>query len=244
MERLFVVFISFIVLLTWASCKHEPYGPIDGPVTGPVDTIPVLPPIVSDCDPDSIYYENTIVPLLSSSCGSSTIYCHSVPTDDNDGIVFNSYNDLINNAEEDLIIPGNANDSKMIDVIQDGDMPPDTSSFTISPENQALLTLWINQGAQNNGCNSGCDTTNVSYQDDVYPIISLVCSSCHSGSDPSGGILLTNYANISSEAVNGLLLSAISWDGNAAQMPDNGPQLDECYINLIQIWVDNGALDN
>lgn len=217
---------------------------MDPPVYPPNDTIPDLPPLESDCDSDSVYYENTIAPLLSSSCGSSTVNCHNGPTDENDDIDLSSWWAIINSEEEDLVIPGDPGESKMIDVINDGDMPPDTSSFSITADQQDLIEMWIQQGAQNNGCNEGCDTTDVSFQDDVFPIVSLYCTSCHSGSDPDAGILLTNYDNISSEALSGTMMDAINWTGSVEPMPYESDQLPECYLNLIQIWVDNGALDN
>ena len=36
-----------------------------------------------------------------------------------------------------------------------------------------------------------CDTTNVSYATDVWPIIESNCVVCHSGAAPSGNIKLT-----------------------------------------------------
>lgn len=243
MKSIFFFIISISTLLVWSSCTHEVIQPVDPPGGQPSDSIPDLPPLVSDCDDDSVYYENTIAPLLSSSCGSSVVYCHNGPTDDNDETDLSSWA-AIYYSNEDLVIPGDPNESKLIDEINDGDMPPDTSSFSITSEQAALLATWIQQGAQDNGCNEGCDTTNVSFQDDVFPIVSLYCTSCHSGSDPDGGVLLTNYSNISSEAVSGTMLDAINWTGSIEPMPYQADQLPECYINLIQIWVDNGALDN
>ena len=233
--------ISFFFL---ASCTHEVIGPLD-PVPGqPNDSIPTLPPLVSDCDPDSIYYENTIAPLLSSSCGSSNVNCHNGPSDQNDEIDLSSWWAIMNSNEGDLVIAGNPFGSEMIDEILDGNMPPDTSSYSISNEQIDFLIDWIAQGAAENGCNEGCDTSNVSFQDDIFPIVTLYCTSCHSGSSPDGGFYLTDYSSISNAVLNGNVIDAISWEGNVTPMPYNGNQIPQCYIDLIQIWANNGAPEN
>jgi ribosomal protein S16 len=236
-------FIFLLSIFAWASCTHEVIGPIVPPSNTPTDTIQPPPPLESDCDSDSIYYANTIAPLLMSSCGSSVVYCHNGPSDENDGIDLSSWASIYY-SNEDLVVPGDPNDSKIIDVINDGEMPPDTSSYSISNDQRDIIAAWIQQGAQNNSCNEGCDTSNVTFQDDIFPIVSLYCTSCHSGANPDGGVLLTNYSTISSEAVNGSMLDAINWIGTVEPMPYQSDQLPECYINLIQIWVDNGAQDN
>jgi hypothetical protein len=47
------------------------------------------------CDPDTIYFQNTILPLLQSSCGVSG--CHD-PGTASDGIILTSYDDIINSG--------------------------------------------------------------------------------------------------------------------------------------------------
>ena len=47
---------------------------------------------------------------------------------------------------------------------------------------------------------SPCDTTNVTYTQSVWPIISNNCTNCHSGSTPSGNISLENYDEIAAAA--------------------------------------------
>ncbi len=244
MKKHYIFLLSVFALLIGSSCTHEVLSPINNTPPTPNDSIPDLPPIESDCDSDSIYYTNTIAPLLGSSCGSSTVYCHNSPSDENEQIDLSSWWSIMNGDEDELVIPGNPFNSKMIEKILEGEMPPDTSSFSITNDQIDLLTAWIAQGAQDNSCNEGCDTTNVSFQSDIFPIISLYCTSCHSGSDPNGGTLLDNYSNIRNAAVNGNLIDAINWQGTVVPMPFELDQLNECYINLIQIWVDNGALDN
>jgi len=244
MKKHYIFLLSVFTLFIGSSCTHEVLTPINNAPPTPNDSIPDLPPIESDCDSDSIYYTNTIAPLLGSSCGSSTVYCHNAPTDENEQIDLSSWWSIMNGDEDELVIPGDPFNSKMIEEIYDQNMPPDTSIYSISNEQFYSLMTWIEQGALDNYCNDGCDTINVTFQADILPIITDNCFSCHSGSTPSAGLMLTNYSNISDAAVNGNLIDAINWQGNVAPMPYEGIQLIECDINLIQIWVDNGALDN
>ena len=207
MKQIVFFIFSLLILIFWASCKHDPLEPFDpNGAINPGDTIPLPPDFISDCDPDSVYFLNQIVPLLEISCGSSVISCHDGPNSTSE-ISFNTYEDLFINIEDDpnkspkyLIVPGNISQSEMIEAINETDtedkMPPDTSDYSISASGEQMLEDWINQGALNNGCNEGCDSTDVSFQNDIFPIIYNYCTGCHSGPDPSGGLVLTDYDGI------------------------------------------------
>lgn len=89
-----------------------------------------------------------------------------------------------------------------------------------------------------------CDTINVSYSQDVWPIISSNCTSCHSGGAPSGNVYLDNYDNIVIAANNGSLMGAIKHENGYSPMPKGGAMLSDCNIAIIQKWVDDGTPDN
>jgi len=89
-----------------------------------------------------------------------------------------------------------------------------------------------------------CDTTNVTYSQDVWPVIGANCTSCHSGSAPSGNILLSNYDEIVVQAKNGNLIGAITHAPGYSPMPKDGSQLPPCNITHIQVWINNGTPDN
>ena len=94
-----------------------------------------------------------------------------------------------------------------------------------------------------------CDTTNVTYSADIWPVISDNCVSCHSGGAPSGNISLENYDQIKAQAVipagqPGSLYGAISHDPGNSAMPKSGAKLSECSIAKIKKWIDDGALNN
>ena len=91
---------------------------------------------------------------------------------------------------------------------------------------------------------AACDTTNVSYSNDVWPIISSNCTSCHSGGAPQGNVSLENYDDIVIAANNGSLLGAIKHEDGWSPMPKGGGMLNDCDISKIEIWVNDGTPDN
>jgi len=93
-----------------------------------------------------------------------------------------------------------------------------------------------------------CDSTGtISYQTQIKPILTNSCganNSCHNTQGAGGGVILENHAGVKA-AANGKLLSSITWDGNAQQMPKGSPsKLNSCSIAKIQKWVTAGALNN
>jgi len=96
---------------------------------------------------------------------------------------------------------------------------------------------------------ANCDTDNMSYANDVWPVINASCTGCHSGANPSGGIKLENYTDVSAagaigEGNYGSLYGAISHASGNSPMPKNGTKLSDCTIAKIKAWIDQGMLDN
>jgi len=99
------------------------------------------------------------------------------------------------------------------------------------------------------GEGSDCDTTNVTFSGTIFPMINSNCTGCHSGSAPSGNILLTDYATISAQAAipagqAGSLYGAITHDPGNSAMPKNGTKLSDCMIKQVKVWIDAGIPDN
>lgn len=82
-----------------------------------------------------------------------------------------------------------------------------------------------------------CDTSNITFSNDVLPIINARCTSCHSGSTPSGNVTLENYESIVTAANNGSLLGVIRHESGWLPMPKNGAKLDNCTITKFEIWI-------
>ena len=93
----------------------------------------------------------------------------------------------------------------------------------------------------NNSCN---DTINVTYSAKIVPILNSYCTSCHSGSNPSGNIKLDAYASVKALVDNGKLLGSIKQNGTAIAMPQGGGKLDDCKIAAFSKWIQAGAPNN
>jgi hypothetical protein len=227
-------------LLVLGSCVHDPVIP-EGWVPPPPP--PDTPGVDRPCDPDSVYFANTILPLLNSNCGIPG--CHD-PATASDGVVLTDYNSIINTAD---VRPGNPGGSDLYEVITEDDpdkiMPPPGSGLSpLTPEQIMDIFTWINQGAPNNACDAECDTSNVTFSGSVWPLLQASCTGCHSGSAPQGGVRLDGYDEIAVYAANGLLANVLTGAGGATPMPFNQPPLSECRQRIIQIWIQDGYPDN
>lgn len=216
-----------LILMTLVSCKHEPPPDLDGTWA-------------ESCNPDTVYFGNTILPLLVSNCGMSG--CHDEASH-KDGIIVTDYYSLMNS---DIIDIGNANNSDLIEAITENDpddiMPPPPSAPLTTEQINAIRT-WINQGAKFNNC-VGCDTLNYTFNAYILPIIQTNCSGCHSGGSPYANLSLTNYSQIVSTVNDGSLMHSLHGTGGYSIMPKNTSGLQSCKITQIQKWINDGAPNN
>jgi len=94
-----------------------------------------------------------------------------------------------------------------------------------------------------------CSTENMSFSQDVWPVINASCTGCHSGSSPSGNIALENYTDVAAAAAidagnYGSLYGTISHASGNSPMPKGSSKLSDCTISQIKAWIDQGAMDN
>ena len=96
------------------------------------------------------------------------------------------------------------------------------------------------------GGTQSCDTVNMKYTEDVVPILSANCYSCHGTGNTagSGGILLEGYANLQKWANDGYLVGNVTHAPGYIGMPYGLPELPSCEVNTIVDWVNNGAQNN
>jgi len=92
--------------------------------------------------------------------------------------------------------------------------------------------------------NVECDTTNLSFKDDIKPIIDSKCatSGCHAEKLPSGYNFDT-YEGVTLLIPSGRFMASINHTG-PKPMPKDLPKLDECTIAKITAWVNAGAPEN
>jgi hypothetical protein len=198
----------------------------------------------SSCDPDTVYFQNTVLPLIATGCAVSG--CHDATTRKH-GVQLTDYTSIMQTGG---VYAGNPNGSKLYTILSSGGgdkddniMPPyPRAPFTTTQKN--IVKNWILQGAKNNFCDSGCDTTNVTFSGSVFPMIESYCLNCHNGSSPGGGIYLRNYNELVAVANNGKLMGSIRHDQGYSPMPKNGNKLSDCQISTFNIWIKNGTPNN
>ncbi len=202
------------------------------------DTTFVGPDPGHPCDPDTIYFERDLLPILQSACAQPG--CHDAITQQ-DGVRLTDYASVMATGK---IKPGDPEDSELYEVITDPDpdkrMPPPPNS-TLPADQIAMVEKWIQQGAQNLFCDDEeCDTTNVTYSTVVEQIINQHCYGCHNNGNPLGGLSLEGYDKVVSIANDGRLMGTITHEPGYPAMPKNGMKLSDCKILLIETWINNG----
>jgi hypothetical protein len=94
------------------------------------------------------------------------------------------------------------------------------------------------------GGGGGCDTTAMSFSQDIAPVFAQYCNVCHSSAAQLGSVVLDNYADVIVEVENGRLLGAIKQESGYSPMPQGGGKLDDCTISKVSAWINQGAPDN
>ncbi len=211
------------------ACKHD--VPIPEPSNDPT--------VSENCSTDTVYFQNTILPILVSNCAMSG--CHDAGSA-SEGIVLTDYVQIISTGSID---PGNAGNSDLFDAITEDNpdkiMPPPGGS-SLSEEEINSIQIWINQGAKNNSCAS-CDTSVYTFSAGVWPIVESNCQGCHTTSNAGNNYHQFNNWNdivADSEAFWG----SISNTGGYSIMPQNTNGLNDCQKIIIRIWLDAGAPNN
>ena len=197
---------------------------------------------------DTICFTQNILPILTSSCGITG--CHDAASH-RGGYVLINYTTLTQHQGD--IVPFNPNSSHIYQVTttggEEGIMPPPPKSPLTSQQTETFRK-WIAQGASNSDCPLlSCDTTGtILFSTQVWPIVQNSCLGCHNGTSPSGGVNLSNYQNVKVYADNirngiPVIDGAISQMTGFFAMPPSG-KLDKCLIRKIELWIQQGKLNN
>lgn len=92
-----------------------------------------------------------------------------------------------------------------------------------------------------------CDTNNVTFNKDIVPIIEQKCgvgSACHSAIGSNSDVSLANYNDVTAVVSTGQFLGSIMHDSNYEPMPKDEGMLDDCKINTIKAWINQGLKEN
>ncbi|MDX5513732.1 MAG: c-type cytochrome [Hymenobacteraceae bacterium] len=235
--RIFAGICMLALVAQLYGCKHEP--PVQPANPAANDNTPTDE---GDCDPDVVYFERDVLPILVSNCAMDG--CHDAQTAE-DGVRLYGYNEVINTAD---VRPHNLRGSDLYEMITEDDedkrMPPSPKQ-RLSQAQINLIAKWINQGAKNLSCTENtCDTTTVTFSGSVQPILQKNCLGCHSGTTPSGNLNFGQVAVVQSVAQNGKLNGVITHTPGFKAMPQGGKKLSDCDIAKIQIWIKGGAQNN
>ncbi|MCB9169557.1 MAG: hypothetical protein H6594_04300 [Flavobacteriales bacterium] len=232
---LFVMAVMLMLMLP--SCKHEPLLPPEQIFTSEGGTGGTAEPIDTNvyCDPDTVYFQQTILPMLVTYC--ATPGCHDAISHE-EGVRLYDYQHIMQQVH-----PYDPGHSDLYDEVQDGDMPPNNSP-QLSNAQQQLLYDWIMQGAQNNSCESTCNLDNVTWSGTILPLFELKCNGCHGGSNPQGSLSLNSWSVANTVAMDGRLAGAVQHVVDFSAMPPSGGMLPQCDIDKILIWVQAGAPNN
>ena len=219
MLSLSLLFIGMIL----TSCTTDPYG-----------TPPVIDPMDENaCAEGVISFQYEILPLVTSSCAKSG--CHD-PIRHKEGLILNSYSGIMK-----IVKPGKSNKSKLFKSLKDyGEdlMPPPPDKLTA--EQIDLIGSWIDQGAKETMCTTGCDPNSFTFSKDIFPMMKTSCIGCHNDQLESGGINLKNYNNIRDVVDKGRLLGTAKHDTGFSPMPP-GQMLSDCNIKQLEKWIAAGA---
>lgn len=221
---------------------------------------PLPPPMVSG--QDAISFTKTIAPILVTNCGR----CH-VRRNRGDFSAAN-YQALMDSTH---VSPGMADESRLIEVIVDGDMPP---NGTVSDDDLERLKTWIGQGASFDGDQpqqnlvdlvgggpapnggrlqvsrpKGGET--VSFGLDVAPLLIEHCAPCHiDRRNPRGNLSMANFASLIRGGDSGNLwvpgdpaasLLVRRLMGEGVDVMPPNGKLDDASIETIAKWIEEGA---
>ncbi len=224
-----VLLLLAVVLISirFTACKHEPVFPVVTP--------PPTPPPSTTCSPDTVFFQNEILPMFQSYCAKSG--CHDGTGEAAD---LTSYEAIFSQG----IVPGDPSASRVYSAItvggEEGKMPPSNQPQLDSTQIQHIAK-WITQGALNSQCTStGCDSLNVGYAATIAPIIQTYCLGCHSAPNPAASINLMTYDAVVSVCKSGRLMGAIKQLPGYFAMPQSGGKLSDCVIAQFQNWINGG----
>ncbi|MEN3041666.1 MAG: hypothetical protein ABDH66_09045 [Bacteroidia bacterium] len=79
------------------------------------------------------------------------------------------------------------------------------------------------------------DTLQITYNAYVAHVMRQHCTSCHSGSSPSGSVALDSYQSVRLAAERGIWYQVMI----NGSMPPNG-KLDDCTLARLKKWIENG----
>lgn len=233
----YFVAVACLLLLFVSACTTDPIVPAGGIVEDP----PVEDPSETNPCPEGVVsFQYEILPIMVSACGYSA--CHDRASH-REGVILVDYASILREVR-----PGDAARSKLYKSItedpNDEDFMPERPATPLTSDQTRLIRDWINQGAENTDCGTPCDPTQISFSNDIFPILKSYCVGCHGDNRADGGVNLSSHARILTVVNNGSLIGAMKREISFAPMPPLGSYVSNCRIAQIENWIAAGALNN
>jgi len=84
----------------------------------------------------------------------------------------------------------------------------------------------------------------ISYKNDISPILIANCNRCHASRSGSGGIYLDNYSDVKFYCENQYIIESITIRDNGTPAMPRGGRLTDCEIVTIKSWIEQGIKNN
>jgi len=91
-----------------------------------------------------------------------------------------------------------------------------------------------------------CQSENMSYQNNIVPILERNCYVCHSkvAGPSNGNVIIEGYPELITYVDSGQLMGAINHQPGFSAMPKDASMLLDCDIAKIESWITAGAPNN
>jgi len=89
-----------------------------------------------------------------------------------------------------------------------------------------------------------CDTSNVGYTKDIEPLLRNACYTCHGAGINLGNVTLEGYGSLQPYIADGSLIGSVEHNSEFSPMPKGGTKLSDCNIKKMQVWINEGAINN
>ena len=216
--------LLLVAVVTLLACKHQPGAEISNIK------------VDHSCSKDTVYFNNTILPMIVSSCALSG--CHDPITMEHD-IDFSNYAGIMR-----YVAPRSLSQSTLYIYMNSHTMPV-APALDLTDTQIALVRIWITQGAKNNTCNDySCDSAKITYSGTIAPMLHTYCAGCHNKNAGSGGIMLDSYASAAANARNGQLIGSVTAMPGFEMMPKYGHPISAGNVAKIRRWIKDGAPNN
>jgi len=246
---------------------------LEGISLPPLPTLPAAPSAAKPATPGTpappavpgvVSFAKDVAPMLNTRCGR----CHVMGQQG--GFSLATFASFKKGTKDGVVFfPGNSKGSRIIEVIDSGDMPRGGAKLT--DEQYTSLTKWIDQGAKFDGPSEDApigdyaraqprekvEVTQASgneavlFARDIAPVLDQHCTGCHGARQPSGDLGLTTFnallrggdgglAITPGKPAESLLIKKLK--GTAGdRMPRRKPPLPDATIAKFEAWIAGGA---